>query len=130
MHIFDPKPRKFEPAKITAYTVIGDDRIILLQEFCLTEQHICQRKVRQTILYHERYCKARQYWRISQNFGECTIFNSTFIDFEVASNHWSAQFVQFLLCFSLVTINRQASYDSGILPEDYGIIRGYIGHHQ
>ena len=29
-----------------------------------------------------------------------------------------------LSLFSLVTINRQTSYDSGILRQDYGIIRG------
>ena len=36
----------------------------------------------------------------------------------------------FFLCFSLVTINRQTSYDTGIFRQDYGIIRGFIGHHK
>ena len=35
--------------------------------------------------------------------------------------------VQFYLCFSLVTINRQTSYGYGILRQDYGITRGFIG---
>ena len=28
MHIFAPKPRKFEPAKITAYTVIHELKLV------------------------------------------------------------------------------------------------------
>ena len=35
-----------------------------------------------------------------------------------------------VLCLSLVTISRQISYAFGILRQDYGIIRGFIGHHQ
>ena len=38
-------------------------------------------------------------------------------------------FISFL-SFSLGTINRKTSCDSGILCYYYGIIRGFIGHHQ
>lgn len=31
---------------------------------------------------------------------------------------------------SLVWLNRQISYDSGILHQDYGIIGRFIGHHK
>ena len=66
-------------------------------------------------------------------------------------SYWSFQFVQFFLCFhwspsigkprltpvsfvkttesyevSLVTINRQTSYESGTLHQNYEIIRGFI----
>lgn len=33
------------------------------------------------------------------------------------------------LCFSLVTINWQTSYDRGILCQDYRIIQGFTGNH-
>ena len=36
----------------------------------------------------------------------------------------------FFLCFSLITIYRQTSYDSGIPRQDFGIIRDFIGNHQ
>ena len=38
-------------------------------------------------------------------------------------------FASVFLCFSLVTINRQTSCDSGIFRQDYGMVRGFIGHH-
>ena len=44
-----------------------------------------------------------------------SIFNSTFICSEETSIYWSVQVCSVFLCFSLVTINRQTSYDSGIL---------------
>ena len=70
-----------------------------------------------------------------------------------SSSYWSVQFVQLFLChqlansydlsenlvcslfsiflcFSLVTNNRHPSYNSGILCQDYGILRGFIGHHR
>ena len=40
------------------------------------------------------------------------------------------QFVIFSLCFSLITIYRQTSYDSGSPRQDFGIIRDFIGNHQ
>ena len=56
-------------------------------------------------------------------FGEYAIINPTFI---VLWKH--VVICQFdFLCFSLVTINRYTSYDSGSLRQDYGIIRGFIG---
>ena len=50
-------------------------------------------------------------------FDEWPIINSTFIAFELLVS-------SVFLCFSLVIINRQTSYDFGILHQDYGIIRG------
>ena len=42
-----------------------------------------------------------------------------------------SQFSLFIFfCFSLVVINRQTSYDSGIIRQDYGIMQGFIGLHQ
>ena len=43
------------------------------------------------------------------------------IGFEETSSYWA---LQFFLYFLLVTINRQTSYDCGILHQDYGIKRG------
>ena len=33
-------------------------------------------------------------------------------------------------CFSFVIINRQTSYESSTLRQDWGILRDFIGHHQ
>ena len=52
------------------------------------------------------------------------MLNPTFIDFEETSSSCSVQAVHFFLCFSLVTINWQTSYDSGIVRQGYRIIRG------
>ena len=79
------------------------------------------------------------------NFGECIITNLTFIGFEETSSYWSFQFffvfnwapsvgkprmnsVFFIKTtrsyeVSLATINRQISYDSDNLRQDYGITR-------
>ena len=78
---------------------------------------------------------------------DCSLFNPTFVGFEETSYYWSAQFfsafhwlpsvgkprmlpVSLVLGnatesyeISLVTINRQISYNSGILRQNYGIIR-------
>ena len=44
--------------------------------------------------------------------------------------YWSVQFVQFFfLCFSSTTINRQTSYDSDILHQDYLIRPGLPMNH-
>ena len=51
---------------------------------------------------------------------EYSIINPTFIGFEESCRYWS---VQIFFCFQLVIINRQGSYDSGIL-QDYENIRG------
>ena len=51
-------------------------------------------------------------------YGECSIFNPSFIDFEETSSYWSAQFVHFFLCFPLGIIIRQATYDLGILRQE------------
>ena len=59
-------------------------------------------------------------------FGECYIMNATFIGSDETSSYWS---VQFFLCFSLVSVHRQMSFDSGIRLS-VGIIRGVIFHHQ
>ena len=40
-----------------------------------------------------------------------------------------SSFFSFSLCFSLVTINRQTLYGSGILHQDYGIIQDFIRRH-
>ena len=48
----------------------------------------------------------------AKSFGKSSIFNPTIISFEKISSYWLDQF---FLCFSLVTINRQTWYDSGIL---------------
>ena len=61
---------------------------------------------------------ACQCWLIGQ-FRECSISNPNFIGFEETSRYWSAQF---FLCFSLLTINPQTSYDSGIIQQDFRII--------
>ena len=62
-----------------------------------------------------------------QPFGECSIFNLTLS--VLRERLVIDQFFHSFLCFSLVKIIRQTSYDSGILRQDYGIIRGFIGHH-
>ena len=98
-------------------------------------------------------CTARQCWPMDQNFGECSIFNQTFIGFVETAGYWSGHFIQFFFSafhwspsngkprmtsvsfgrtmesyeVSLVTIKRQTSYGVGILRQDYGIIRGFIG---
>ena len=59
-------------------------------------------------------------------FGECYIIKANFIGSEETSSYWS---VQFFLCFSLVSIDRQMSFESGIRLS-VGIIQGFIGHHQ
>ena len=60
------------------------------------------------------------------NFGEFSIINSTFIDLEETSSYWSVQF------FS--TVPRSPLTDNfcmtGILSQDYSVIRGFTGHHQ
>ena len=79
------------------------------------------------------YCTARQCEPIGQKFGECSILNPSFIGFREHLHVVIDQFrffFQFCLCFSLVTISRQTSYDSGILRQDHGILRGCICHHQ
>ena len=63
---------------------------------------------------------------MGQDFGECPIFNPNFIGFEETSGYWSIHFFLVFLCFPLVTINRQTSFDSGILRQDHGIIRGSL----
>ena len=59
---------------------------------------------------------------IDQNFGECPIFNPTFIGFVI----FQFSMFSFFLCFSLLSINRQNSFESGILRQDYGIIQGFV----
>ena len=59
----------------------------------------------------------------AQNFGECTIINPTFIVWRKHLVTGQSNFISVFLCFSLVTIKRQTSYDSGILRQYYGIIR-------
>ena len=71
-------------------------------------------------------CMARQCWSIGQHFGECCIFNPTFIGFEEAASYWSVQFVQFILCSSLVTSSRQISDDSDIFRQHFGIKQSFI----
>ena len=82
----------------------------------------------------------------TQNFDDCSIFNSTFFfGFKETSSNWSVQFVQFFSAFtgqhqfekarmisvsfvnhtesyevSLVTINWQTFYASGMLRQNYG----------
>ena len=51
---------------------------------------------------------------LGQHFAECSVFNPTFIGFDVTSSYWS---VHFFLNFSLVNINRQTSDDSRILRQ-------------
>ena len=70
---------------------------------------------------------ARQCWPIDQTFGESIQFLSVLRKHPVIGLF---SLFSFFLCFALVTINRQPSYDFGILLQDYGIIRGFIGHHQ
>ena len=64
---------------------------------------------------------------VSEGFPSYSIMNPIFIGFEETFSYWS---VDFFLCYSLDTINRQTSYDSDILHQDYRIIRGFIAHHQ
>ena len=44
----------------------------------------------------------------------------------LTSSYWLVQFVQFFLCFSLVTVNGQSSCDSVILRLDERIIQGSL----
>lgn len=60
---------------------------------------------------------------MAQKFGECPIINQTFIVWG-KSSFWSEQFSSVFLCFSMTTINRQTLNDSGVLRQDYEIIRG------
>ena len=63
--------------------------------------------------------------KVGKHFGECSIVNPTFIGLKETSSCWPVQFVvQVFLWFSLVTIDRQTSYASGILHQYHGIIRG------
>ena len=73
-----------------------------------------------------RDCMARQCWSVGQHFGECSIFNPTFIGFEEAASYWSVQFVQFILCSSLVTSSQQISDDSDIFRQHFGIKQSFI----
>ena len=63
----------------------------------------------------------------SANIRECCIIYPIFIGLRKLKSYWS---VCFSLWFLLVTANRQNSHDSGILRQDCGSIRGFIGHHQ
>ena len=56
-----------------------------------------------------------------QNFGECSIIDPNFIGFEehLVIGHFSFSLLSF------VTINRQTSYDYGILRQNYGITEFY-----
>ena len=49
------------------------------------------------------------------------LVSALYIGFEETSSYWA---LQFFLYFLLVIINRQTSYDCGILHQDYGIKRG------
>ena len=80
------------------------------------------------------------FWRV-------LYIQSNLIGFEETSSYCPVQFVQFFPCvsfvilillkttesyeISLVTINRQTSYDSGILRQEYmyGTIRGMLMNH-
>ena len=80
---------------------------------------------------------------MGQNFGACSIFNSTFVRSEETSSYWSVQFVHILNAFhwspsigkpymtpesayefALVNTSRRTSYDPGILRQAYGTIQG------
>ena len=97
------------------------------------------------------YGMDRQCWPIGQNYGKCSVINHTFVirwkNLVVAHFYFSSVF----LCFSLVTISWephmttvsfvktmesynislflskwQTPYDSGIIREGYGMIRGLL----
>ena len=91
----------------------------------------------------QHYCTARQYWSIGQYWRET--INPTFIGLRkhvligqlvfLCDFYWSPSIgkprmtpVSFVKTpesyeVSLVTINRPASYEPGILRQDYGLIR-------
>ena len=72
-------------------------------------------------------CTVRQRWSTAHNFGGYSLFNSTFICFKDTSSydHFSL-FNSVFLCFSLVTVNRQTSYDPGILRQCYGNVSQFV----
>ena len=51
------------------------------------------------ILMKHKYCTARQCWPICQNFGECSIFNPTFIEFGETSSYCQFSLSRFFLLF-------------------------------
>ena len=73
----------------------------------------------------ERTCYNEKWYTtfLKANFGECSIINLLFSFLRNIYLLISPLF----LCFSLVTMNWHIPNDPGILREDYGIIKSFIG---
>ena len=70
------------------------------------------------------FCTARQCWPLDQLLW--VLYNRSDFHRFWGNNKLLVPFFTFLS----VIINRPVSYDSGILRQDYGIIRGFIDHYQ